>query len=469
MEGPSHRAPESALMKAGNLTPSVSLPGAVQSCKASEVIYTEVSSMEGPSHQAPDRNSTPSVCLPGDRGSKKHFSDMAGVSCIRPSFVSSYQQNVPTDLLPSKPKPQVTPLTPKDLMPVQFCSDLPDPTSIRFEGIASITTPSFGNHANGIINTSGPKDMNKFPLFNEQSRNQHDALFRNIDGYMQHRRDHRLAADVSSFSESTVSGTGAISHSDQFTLTKYQNGRSGCSGLSNTSAGFLLTTGHSEELRQSQLKPCSNKASTESHDQVKRPGDVKLFGKILSHQSSLQSSGSSLNGSKSKPPSPKIDKPAAIFLNNSRDQMVYTSRSANAAHMGQDERVVRGYNFDGSTVQPESVFRVAKSQRSSLASVPFYSAKNGTLGVFAEYQQPMMQQLPSDPKRVESFADLQKRNGIELFSRFQQSGKASRLGGAGILVSAVSDPVAVLKAQYGPGSKILGNDADHPWKDIGNR
>ncbi|KAK1692380.1 hypothetical protein QYE76_009077 [Lolium multiflorum] len=469
MEGPSHHASDSALMKAGNLTPSVCLPGVTQSGKASEVICTEVSSIEGPPHHAPERNSTPSVCLSADRGRKEnvvHFSDMAGVSCNRPSFTSSYQQIVPTDPLPPKPKPQVTPLTPKDLMPVQFCSDLPDPTSIRFEGIASITSPSFGHHANGVISTSGPKDMSKFPVFNEQSRNQHDALFRNIDGYMQHRRDHCLAADVPSFSESTASGTGGVSHSDQFTLNKYQNGRSGCSGLSNTSTGFLLT-GHSEELRQGQLKPCSQNASTESHDQVKRPGDVKLFGKILSHQSSLQSSGSSSNGSKSKPPSPKIDKQAAaIFLNNSRDRMVYSSRSTNAAHLGQDERVVRSYNFDGST-ESESVFRVAKSQR-SLASVPFYSAKNGTLGVFAEYQQPLMQQLPSDPKRLESFADLQKRNGIELISGFQQPGKATRLGGAGILVSAVSDPVAVLKAQYGAGSKILGNDAD-PWKDIGNR
>ncbi|KAM0868092.1 hypothetical protein ACQ4PT_041564 [Festuca glaucescens] len=469
MEGPSHHAPDSALMKAGNLTPSVCLPGVMQSGKAPEVICTELSSMEGPPHHAPERIFTPSVCLSADRGRKEnvvHFSDMAGVSCNRPSFTSSYQQIVPTDPLPPKPKPQVTPLTPKDLMPVQFCSDLPDPTSIRFEGIASITSPSFGHHANGVISTSGPKDMSKFPVFNEQSRNQHDALFRNIDGYMQHRRDHCLAADVPSFSESTASGTGGVSHSDQFTLTKYQNGRSGCSGLSNMSTGFLLT-GHSEELRQGQLKPCSQNASTESHDQVKRPGDVKLFGKILSHQSSLQSSGSSSNGSKSKPPSPKIDKqPAAIFLNNSRDRMVYSSRSTNTAHLGQDERVVRSYNFDGST-ESESVFRVAKSQR-SLASVPFYSAKNGTLGVFAEYQQPLMQQLPSDLKRLESFADLQKRNGIELISGFQQPGKATRLGGAGILVSAVSDPVAVLKAQYGAGSKILGNDVD-PWKDIGNR
>lgn len=469
--GPSLHAPESALIKAGNLTPSVCLPEVMmQSSKASEMICPEVSSMEGPSHHAQERNLTPSVCLPGDRGSKEnivHFSDMPGVSSIRPSFTSSYQQSVPTDLLlPSKPKPQVTPLTPKDLMPVQFSSDLPDPTSIRFEGIASITSPNFGDHANKVISTSGPKDMNKFPVFNEHSRNQHDALFRNIDGYMQHRRDHRVPADLPAFSESTVSGTVGISHSDQFTLTKYQNGRSGCSCLSNTSAGFLLT-GRSEELRQGQLNPCSHKASTESHDQVKRPGDVKLFGKILSHQSSLQSSGSSSNVSKSKPPSPKIDKSASIFMNNARDRMVYSSRATTNGHVGQDERVVRSYNFDGSTVQPESVFRVAKCQR-SLASVPFYSAKNGTLGVFAEYQQPVMQQLPADPKRLESFADLQKRNGIELISGFQQPGKASRLGGAGILVSAVSDPVAVLKAQYGAGSKILGNDAD-PWKDIGNR
>jgi nuclear receptor co-repressor 1 len=409
MEGSPHHAPENALMKAGNLTPS--------------------------------------VCLP--------------------AFTSSYQQTVPADLPPSKPKPQVTPLTPKDLMPVQFSCALPDPTSIRFEGIASITSPNFEDHGNKGIISSGVKDMNKFPAFNEQSRNQHGALFRNIDGCMQQRRNHHLAAEVPAFSESTVSGTVGTSHSYQFTVTKFQNGRSGSSGVSNASAG-ILWTGNNGVVRDGPLKPCSHKATTESYDQVKRPGDVKLFGKILSHQSSLQSSGLSSNGSKSKPPSPKIEKSAARLLNNSRDRMVY-SRPTNTAHLGQEERVVRSYaHLDGSTVQPESMYMVAKCQRSLAAGVPFYSAKNGTLGVFTEYQQPLMQQLPSDPKRLESFSDLQKRNGMEFISGFQQPGKASRLGGAGILVSGVSDPVAALKAQYGTGPKILGNDVD-PWKDIGNR
>lgn len=467
-EGPTQQAPLSAHMKAGNLTLSVCLPGEHSS---------KVSSIEGPSKHAPESahvkagNSTPSVCLPGESGSKDnvaHFSDMTGVSCIRPAFTSSYQQTVPTDLLPAKPKPQVTPLTPKDLMPVQFSSDLPDPTSIRFEGIASITSPNFGDHANRVSNTPGPKDMNKFPVFNEQSRSQHDVLFRNIDGYLQHRR--HLAVDMPAFSDSTVSGSVGTSHPDQFTITKYQNGRSGSSGLSSTSAGFLMN-GSSKELREGQLKPCSHKASTESSDQVKRPGDVKLFGKILSHQSSLQSSGSSSNVTRSKPPAST----AAGLLGSGMDRMVYSSRLTNTAHLGQDERVVRSYtHLDGSTVQPESsLFRAAKCQRSSLSSVPFYSAKNGTLGVFGEYQQPLRQQLPSDPKRLESYADLQKRNGMELISGFQQQqqqpGKAARLGGAGILVSPVSDPVAALKAQYGSSSKFLGQDADHPWKDIGNR
>uniref|UniRef100_A0A8R7JZ18 Nuclear receptor corepressor 1 n=1 Tax=Triticum urartu TaxID=4572 RepID=A0A8R7JZ18_TRIUA len=450
----------------------------IEPSKVSEMICTQVSSIEGPSKHAPESahvkagNSTPSVCLPGESGSKEnvtHFSDMAGVSCIRPAFTSSYQQSVPTDLLPAKPKSQVTPLTPKDLMPVQFSSDLPDPTSIRFEGIASITSPNFGDHANRVSNTPGPKDMNKFPVFNEQSRSQHDVLFRNIDGYLQHRRNHHLAVDIPAFSDSTVSGSVGISHPDQFTITKYQNGRSGSSGLSSTSAGFLMN-GSSKELREGQLKPCSHKASTESCDQVKRPGDVKLFGKILSHQSSLQSSGSSSNVTRSKPPPPTT---AAGLLGSGMDRMVYSSRPTNTAHFGQDERVVRSYtHLDGSTAQPESsLFRVAKCQRSSMASVPFYSAKNGSLGVFGEYQQPLRQQLPSDPKRLESYADLQKRNGIELISGFQQQqpGKAARLGGAGILVSPVSDPVAALKAQYGSSSKFLGKDADHPWKDIGNR
>jgi hypothetical protein len=71
---------------------------------------------------------------------------------------------------------------------------------------------------------------------------------------------------------------------------------------------------------------------------------------------------------------------------------------------------------------------------------------------------------------VERLSDPQKRNVLELISGFQQPGRVARFGGAGILVSGnVSDPVAAaLKAQYGPGSKIMGSDVD-PWTDIGSR
>lgn len=99
-------------------SPSACLPEVVQWSKASEVICTEVSCIEGPSQNAPERNLTPYICLPVDRGSKEnvvHLWNMAGVSCIRPSFTSSYQQSVPTDcshrnqnrrLSPSYPKGQ---------------------------------------------------------------------------------------------------------------------------------------------------------------------------------------------------------------------------------------------------------------------------------------------------------------------------------------------------------------------------
>jgi len=156
-------------------------------------------------------------------------------------------------------------------------------------------------------------------------------------------------------------------------------------------------------------------------------------------------------------------------MNNPKDRVVCSSRPGITPHLGLEERSARSYgHLDGSMPQPEPLLVMAKCQR-SLAGVPFYSAKNGTLGVFPDYQQPLVPPHQSDPKRLERFSDPQKRNGLELISGFQQPGRVAHFGGAGILVSNVSDPVAAaLKAQYGPGSKIMGSDAD-PWKDIGSR
>ncbi|CAL4910538.1 unnamed protein product [Urochloa decumbens] len=389
-----------------------------------------------------------------------HFANMTGASTISPVFPPSYQHSVPADMPPTKPKPLITPLTPKDLMPVQFSSAVPDPTAIRFDGIASITMPDFEDAGNRVTSALGDKDMSKYPAFKDPTGNQHDTLFRNVDGYTNH-----LTTELPIFSERTANGTVSTSQTDRFTLTKFQNGRSSSLGLPNTSDGTQWARKH-EEVLQGSLRSCSHN-SCEGDEQQKRPGDVKLFGKILSHQSPLQSSVPSCNGNKSKPPSPKIDISSVRLLNNPRDRVVCSSRPG-ITHLGLEERTAKIYgHLDGSTPQPEPLLMMAKCQ--SLAGVPFYSAKNGTVGVFSDYQQPSIQPHQSDPKRPDRFSDPQKRNGVEFISGFQQPSKISRFGGgAGILVSGVSDPVAALKAQYGPGSKVMGSDVD-PWKDIGSR
>ncbi|XP_066368634.1 uncharacterized protein [Miscanthus floridulus] len=432
---------------------------------------TDPSRVEECSHHALDNtpmkigNSGASAFLASGNGIKDsvRISNMTGASTISPAFTSSYQHSVPGDMPLLKPKPLVTPLTPKDLMPVQFSSVLSDPTAFRFEGIASITTSNFEDSGNRVSSAIGAKDMSKYPAFKDPSGNQH-TLFRNIDGYM----NHHLTTELSILSERTASGTVSASQTDRFTQTKFQNGRSSSLCLPNSSDGIQWPRKH-EEVLEGSLRPCSHNTSSEGDEQQKRPGDVKLFGQILSQQSTLQSSVSSCNGSKSKPPSPKIDTSSVRLMNNPKDRVVCSSRPGITPHLGLEERSARSYgHLDGSMPQPEPLLVMAKCQR-SLAGVPFYSAKNGTLGVFPDYQQPLVPPHQSDPKRLERFSDPQKRNGLELISGFQQPGRVAHFGGAGILVSNVSDPVAAaLKAQYGPGSKIMGSDAD-PWKDIGSR
>ncbi|KAK3140847.1 hypothetical protein QOZ80_5AG0406650 [Eleusine coracana subsp. coracana] len=428
---------------------------AISSSVEQAVFVQSETRMNGCLHHALDNavvkagNSVPSATIAADNGIEENvlLPKMTAASSIGPASTSSYQ-HMTGDKPPSKTKPQVTPLTPKDLMPVQFASVLPDPTSIRFEGIASITTPNFEGTGNRACNALEAKDMNKYSAFKGQSQsgNQHDTLFRNIDGYT----NPHLSTESPIFSERNTSGTVSTSQSDRFTVTKFQHGRSSSLGLPNTTDGIHWDRKHNE-VPDGPLRPCSRNTSSEGNEQIKRPGDVKLFGQILSHQSSLQNSGSSCNGSK----------------NNPRDHVSCSSRPAVTPHLGLEERSVRSYgHLDGSMAHSEPLLMMAKCQ-TSLAGVPFYSAKNGTLGVFSDYQQPLMQAHQSDPKRLERYSDPQKRNGMEFISGFQQPGKGSRFGGAGILVSGVSDPVAVLKAQYGPGSKIASCDVD-PWKDIGS-
>uniref|UniRef100_A0A804PS96 SANT domain-containing protein n=1 Tax=Zea mays TaxID=4577 RepID=A0A804PS96_MAIZE len=391
-------------------------------------------------------NSGSSAFLTSDSGIKDnvHISNMSGASTVSPAFTSNYQHSLPGDMPLSKPKPLVTSLTPKDLMPVQFSSVLPDPTAFRFEGIKPNFEDSSGNKVSSAL---GAKDICKYPAFKDPSDNEHDTLFRNIDGYM----NNHLTTELPVFSQRTASGTVSTSQ------TKFQNGRSSSVCLPNSSEGIQWPR-KPEEVPEDSLRPCARNAKTEGGEKQKRPGDVKLFGQILSHQPTLPSSGSLCNGSQSKPPSPKIDKTSVRLTNNPRDLVVFSSRPGVSPHVGLEERSVRSYgHLDGSTIQPEPLLVMAKCQR-SLASVPFYSAKNSTVGVFPDYQQPSMQPHQLDPKPLEMFSDSQKRNGLELVSGF---------GGAGILVSNVSDHVAALKARYGPGSKIMGSDAD-PWKDIGS-
>ncbi|KAF8666913.1 hypothetical protein HU200_053442 [Digitaria exilis] len=421
----------------------------------------ECSNLPLDSKQMKAGNSGASACITSASCIKDnvHFANITGASTISPAFASSYQHSVPADIPLIKPKPLVTPLTPKDLMPVQFSSVVPDPTAIRFDGIASITTSNFEDSGNRVSCALGAKDMSKYPVFKDPIGNQHDTLFCNADGYRNH-----LTAELPIFSERTANGTLSTSQTDRFTLTKFQNGRSSSLGLPNTSDGIQWARKHEEV--QSSLRSCSHNASSEADEQQKRPGDVKLFGKILSQQSSLQSSVPPCNGNKSKPPSPKIDVSSVRLLNNPRDRVVCSSRPG-IAHVGLEERTARSYgHLDGSTTQPEPLLMMAKCQ--SLGGVPFYSAKNGTVGLFSDYQQPSIQAHPSDPKRLERLSDPQKRNGMDFIPGFQQPGKISRFGGAGILVSGVSDPVSALKAQYAPGSKVIGSDVD-PWKDIGSR
>ncbi|XP_072960984.1 uncharacterized protein [Typha angustifolia] len=411
--------------------------------------------------------------------------------CSRPSPATSYERQVPLDLLPClQKKPPIISLKQEDCQPVQFNSVFPDSSHLRSEvtpHVASQTTMNFEENGSEQCQSS-VRDLYQPYMLTNSSLNQVDQSVHILKGYplqiLNHkeikREPERLVSESPLFLEKHLCGNGS-SQSNQFFVSNMQYDKYNSSSLSHSCSGNAMLQ-RSEHKVDNQTRLASQHTSPETEEQSQRTGDVKLFGKILSHPLSLQKSSTSLNETKSQPPSPKTNKSSSMQSSSIvMDGSLLASMPGSSVQLGREELPVRSYGFwDGSRIQtgfsslPECALMLAKYQRSR-AEVSLYS-KDGVPSsntVRTDYQQPFMQQLSSDGKKLDSFTDLQKRNGIEIVSGFQQSGRETRLGAnmvgsGGILGGGVSDPVAVLKMHYASSAKVR-NEGESWRGDIKGR
>ncbi|CAL9165762.1 unnamed protein product [Musa hybrid cultivar] len=405
------------------------------------------------------------------------------------AFDPRYQQQIQLDLQQRKLKqPQAILLKQENVHHVPLNSLLPDPSSICFGGtlnVSSETTLNFeqGNkwHQNllkrGIYQQYMPRKLS----VNQVDRNMHILRGYPLQAPSQDvmREVDLTAGEKPSLLEAECK-TNVVPQSNQFFMSdKHWNENN----LFPSNSGILRSS-RSENQSEAEIRTCIKNASSEIEEH--KTGDVKLFGKILSHTSPLPQSSSSSHESNPRT-SPELDGSSTTNCASIRRDNNRLVPNIGSGQVGLEALPVRTYGFwDGKRIQtgfsslPETASMLAKYQ-GSLTGVSLYSAKDGMPsgnGVLTDYQQSYVQHLSSNGKRVENISELQKRNGgIEMVSGFQQQGRVAPLGaknmmGGGILVGGgggVSDPVAALKMHYAARVSTLNNNIEAWRADMGDR
>ncbi|RRT43300.1 hypothetical protein B296_00044168 [Ensete ventricosum] len=416
------------------------------------------------------------------------FSGTVANVCHHLTFDPKYQQQIQLDLQQRKLKqPQAILLKQENLHPVPLNSLLPDPSSICFGGtldVSSETTLNFeqGNkwHQNlvkrGIYKQYMPRKLS----VNQVDRNMHILRGYPLQALSQDvKREVDLTAGEKPNLLEAQCKKNVVPQSNQFFMSdKHWNKNN----LPPSNSGILCSS-RSENQSEAEFRTCTKNASSEIEEH--RTGDVKLFGKILSHMSPPLPQSSSSSHESNPRTSPELDGSSTINCASFRRDNNRLVPNAGNGQVGLEALPVRTYGFwDGKRIQtgfsslPETAAMLAKYQ-GSLTGVSLYSAKDGMPsgnGVLTDYQQSYIQHLSSNGKRVENISELQKRNGgIEMVSGFQQQGRVAPLGAnvmGGFLVGGgaggVSDPVAALKMHYAARASALNNI--EAWRaDMGDR
>ncbi|OVA10173.1 SANT/Myb domain [Macleaya cordata] len=320
------------------------------------------------------------------------------------------------------------------------------------------------------------------------------------------------------------------SQSNQFLLQGlYHEKSNGLKAPRSLSELPLLAKGH--EQTSSDHSRSHSRSSSDTEEHSRRFGDVKLFGKILSHPSPVQTSPIPTphkTDSKMETPQLSSGKSSDLKLINGHGMddgsLAAKLDTGNHSGLGEDypmrsygywdgNRIQMGFSslpdsailfsnypaaysdFSGTSscgdLQPQPLQTVIKRKDRNLGCVSVYptkdisSANSSSRGLTDYHQVYRSYDGTKDVKRHDIFTELQKRNGCEKMSGFQQQqqGRGAVMvgmnvkGGGGILVGGgVSDPVAAIKMHYATTTERYGGTAgsmmreEESWRggDIGS-
>ncbi|XP_074571876.1 uncharacterized protein LOC141828353 isoform X2 [Curcuma longa] len=394
---------------------------------------------------------------------------------------SNTQGQIQVDTHPSAAKKPRATLKQENAHSLPLNSFMSDPANICFGGSPNLyeTTLNFEEHRHQNLTK---RDLSQQYMLRNLPLSQVDQNMHILRGYplQSLKQEANVETNIHAGKkpsqlqvETMKNGASQLTH--LFSSDKHWD-KSNVSTLHSGSAP--LHPARSENQSDAEFRTCSKNAGAKVEEH--KPGDVKLFGKILSVTSSSQKSDSSFPESDKKLSLPKMDgalKMTPLDNVKSASQLV-----SNASACRVNLETTYGF-WDGKRIQtgfsslPDTAAMFLKYQGSPTI-ISHYPAKDGIPscnGVVLEHQQSHVQQMSSNMKQIQNIPELQKRTRTETIPGFQQQVRVMPLGtnmlGGGMLVGSggVSDPVAALKMHFAARANLYGSDAE-PWQgDSGTR
>ncbi|XP_042419968.1 uncharacterized protein LOC122008326 isoform X1 [Zingiber officinale] len=389
---------------------------------------------------------------------------------------SNSQGQVQVDAHPSateKPRSTLKQENGHSLLVNSFMSD---PANICFGGAPSFlyeTTLNFEEHGNNRHQNSIKRDLSQQYMLRNLPLSQVNQSMHILRGYPLQSLKQEANAETNIHASKKPSQlqvetmkTGAFQLNHLFSSDKHWD-KSNVSTPHSVSAP--LHSARSENQSDAEFRTCSKNAGAKVEEH--KPGDVKLFGKILSVTSSSQKSDSSFLESDKKPSLPKMD---STLKMNPHDNVKSASQLvSNASACRVNLETTYGF-WDGKRIQtgfsslPDTAAMFLKYQGSPTI-ISHYPAKDGIPGcngIVPEHQQSHVQQMSSNVMQIENIPELQKRTRTETIPGFQQQVRVMPLGtnmlGGGMLVGSgvVSDPVSALKMHFAARANLYGSDPE---------
>ncbi|XP_042521191.1 uncharacterized protein LOC122094675 isoform X2 [Macadamia integrifolia] len=470
-----------------------------------------------------NNNAITSCRVPSD-SANNNVSGIVEDRNVNPCSTSSVHK-VSLELLSSVHKPQIISWPQKENCPVSASLALLDSSVVHTEDhtrqpmSSSSSILNVEEHENKQRLRSANTDIyHQYLLGQSLNRVDMSQILRGYPLRVLNKKEVNGDVDNKSYGKSSmVHSLSKISrdqHSHQYLVQDLYHEKCNGSMLPHTVAELPLLSRTQEQSLNDHPRPHSL-SSSDTTEQSRRTGDVKLFGQILSHPLPLQKPNpTSQEGEKSLSPETNgMSFKLQVTPDKGVDGASVMSKVDPGKYSGSDDFLNMSYGFwDGSRIPtglpslPDSAILLAKYP-AAFGDFPTSSCRveqhplapvvkrNDCVSVFPSkdvsgsgmlpdiqgyrtYDGAKVQPFPVDMKCHDVFSEMQKRNGYESVPSFQQPGRVVGMNvvGGSILVggncTGVSDPVAAMQMHYASAERYggqAGSIREESWRraDLG--